>query len=105
MLDRDKSTQKNKIWTETHVCQQFFKVETRQHYFEVAGQNIAANAERRACKEQDFFQAQEDDIQASERDAAEDVDRVDGSDDHISAVVPWLRETGIADHLRDLRKD
>jgi hypothetical protein len=30
---------------------------------------------------------------------------VHGFDDHISAIVPWLRETGIADHIRNLRKD
>ena len=28
-----------------------------------------------------------------------------GFDDHVSAVVPWLREIGIADHIRNLRKD
>ena len=26
-------------------------------------------------------------------------------DDHISTVVPWLREIGIADYIRNLRKD
>jgi hypothetical protein len=28
-----------------------------------------------------------------------------GFDDHVSTVVPWLREIGIADHIRSLRKD
>jgi hypothetical protein len=28
-----------------------------------------------------------------------------GFDDHISAVVPWLREIGITDYIRNLRKD
>jgi hypothetical protein len=30
---------------------------------------------------------------------------VQGFDNHVSAVVPWLRETGIADHIRSLSKD
>jgi hypothetical protein len=30
---------------------------------------------------------------------------VHGFEDHISAVVPWLRETGIADHIHHLKKD
>ena len=53
----------------------------------------------------DFFQAQANDIQQAECDAAEDANRVHGFDDHVSAVVPWLRETGIADHIQNLRKD
>ena len=38
-------------------------------------------------------------------DADDDANRVHGFDDHVSAVVPWLRETGIADHIRSLRED
>jgi hypothetical protein len=30
---------------------------------------------------------------------------VRGFDNHVSAVVPWLREIGIADYIRSLRKD
>jgi hypothetical protein len=30
---------------------------------------------------------------------------VHGFDDHVSAVVPWLREIGITDYIRNLRKD
>lgn len=86
-------------------CQRFFKVGIWQHHFEVARQNITANAERQASRKQHFFEAQEDDIKAAERDAAEDADRVHGFDDYVSAVVPWLRETGIANHIRNLRKD
>jgi hypothetical protein len=54
---------------------------------------------------EEFFHTQEDDIQQAEHDAIEDADRVHGFDNHVSAVVPWLRETGIADHIRSLRKD
>ena len=28
-----------------------------------------------------------------------------GFDDHVSAVVPWLRETGIVDYVNSLKKD
>lgn len=93
------------IWSENHACQRFFKVGIWQHYFEVACQNVEANPGRQASRKHDFFQAQEDDIQAADRDAAEDADRVHGSEGHVSAVVPWLRETGIADHICNLRKD
>jgi superfamily II DNA helicase RecQ len=76
-----------------------------QHYFEVARQNVTANLEKQASRKHDFFLAQENDIRAAGRDAAEDANRVHGFDEHVSAVVPWLRETGIADHIHSLRKD
>ncbi|KAK6435689.1 hypothetical protein LTR95_008124 [Oleoguttula sp. CCFEE 5521] len=41
----------------------------------------------------------------AERDALEERNRVQGFDEHRSAVVPWLRETGIVDHVRGLKKD
>jgi hypothetical protein len=44
-------------------------------------------------------------MQQAQRDADDDANRVRGFDDHVSAVVPWLRETGIADHIQNLRKD
>ena len=28
-----------------------------------------------------------------------------GFDKHVSTIVPWLREIGIADHIHSLRKD
>ena len=95
---------RNKIWTENHACQRFFKVGNWQRYFEVACQDAAEDRERQASKKDHFFQAQANDIQQAECDTAEDADRVHGFDDHVSAVVPWLRETGIADHIRSLRK-
>jgi hypothetical protein len=85
--------------------QRSLRVGIWQHYLEVARQNVAANLERQASKKHDCFLAQEDDVQAAERDATNNADRVHGFDDHVSAVVPWLRETGIADHIRSLRKD
>jgi hypothetical protein len=44
-------------------------------------------------------------VQQAERDTTEDANRVHGFDNHVSTMVPWLRETGIADHIHSLRKD
>jgi hypothetical protein len=95
----------NKIWTTNRVCQRFFKVNSWQKYFEVAKQDGAADLELQTSQKQDFFHALEDDIQQAQQDAAEDANRVHGFHDHVSAVVPWLRETGIAEHIQSLRKD
>jgi hypothetical protein len=75
----------NKIWTENHACQRFFKTSSWQRYFEVA--HLEGGVQRKNRVEE-FFHTQEDDIQQAEHDAAEDADRVHGFDDHISTVVP-----------------
>jgi hypothetical protein len=95
----------NKIWTENHACQRFFKVSTWQRYFEVARQDVRGSEQQQTDQKNDFFRLQEDDVRQAEHDASEDANRVHGFDDHVSAVVPWLRETGIADHIQSLRKD
>lgn len=95
----------NKIWTQDCACQRFFKVNSWQKYFEVASQGEVADYERQTWQKHEFFRAQENDVQQAQRDAADDADRVHGFDDHVSAVVPWLREIGIADHVCGLRKD
>jgi hypothetical protein len=94
----------NKIWTEHHACQRFFKAASWQRYFEVARQDVQSGI-RQTNKKREFFQAQEDDVQQAERDATDDANRVHGFDEHRSAVVPWLRETGIVDHVHGLNKD
>ena len=66
---------------------------------------MPANLKKQASRKHDFFLAQENDIQAAARDTAEDANRVHRFDEHISTIVPWLRETGIADHIHSLRKD
>lgn len=76
----------------------------RVYVFEVARQDLQ-NGIRQRNKKREFFQAQEDDVQQAERDAADDASRVHGFDEHRSAVVPWLRETGIVDHVHGLNKD
>lgn len=96
---------KNKTWSENHACQRLFKVVLPNPDFEVAREQIAEHPERQASRKYYFFQAQEDDIQAAEREAAAVGDQVQDFSKHVSAVVPWLRETGIADHIYSLRKD
>ena len=44
-------------------------------------------------------------MQRSQTNAVEQASRVEGFDDHRSAVVPWLRTTGIVDHLQGVKKD
>ena len=95
----------NRIWTENHACQRFFKVATWQRYFEVACQEAERGNEGQTGQKDEFFRTQEDDIRQVEHEAAGHADRVHGFDDHVSAVVPWLRETGIVDHVHGLKKD
>jgi len=52
-----------------------------------------------------FFQQVDDDIFRAEEDVQKNGNIVHGFDRHPSAVVPWLRRTGIADHVRGLEKD
>jgi hypothetical protein len=96
---------RNKIWTPNRACQRFFKVNSWQKYFEIANQDEMVSPERQTSRKDEFFRIQEDDMQQAQRDADDDANRVRGFDDHVSAVVPWLRETGIADHIQNLRKD
>jgi len=52
-----------------------------------------------------FFRQQEECIRRSVQDANDAANHVGGFDDHSSSVVPWLRTTGISDHVRRLKKD
>ena len=52
-----------------------------------------------------FFRLLEEDAAAATEDARADANLVHGFDSHRSAVVPWLRRTGIADHIEGLDKD
>lgn len=94
----------NKIWTENSACQRFFKTSSWQKYFEVARQTGQSRVQQTDQKRQ-FFRVQEDDVREAQRDAADDANRVHGFDEHRSAVVPWLRETGIVDHVCGLDKE
>ena len=52
-----------------------------------------------------FFREREQDLERAQQDAHEEANRVAGFDAHRSSVVPWLRTTGIVDHVRGLKKD
>jgi len=92
-------------WRCNCACQRFFKVGKWQRYFEVKANDSDVRDESFVNHQYNFFRSQEDDIVQAERDAAEYSNRVQGFDEHRSAVVPWLRETGIVDHLGGLKKD
>ena len=94
----------NKIWTENNACQRFFKTSSWQKYFEVS-RGTEQSCAQQTDQKHHFFRAQEDDIRQAQRDAVDDANRVHGFDEHRSAVVPWLRETGIVDHLCGLDKE
>lgn len=51
-----------------------------------------------------FFRLLGEDARAAAEDAKAGARIVEGFDSHRSAVVPWLRRTGIADHIRGLDK-
>lgn len=52
-----------------------------------------------------FFHQQKQDMLDAKQDALAQANQVDGFDKHASTVVPWLSTTGIADHIKGLRKD
>jgi len=52
-----------------------------------------------------FFATQRNDAHETRQDAQEAANIVEGFDRHRSTVVPWLRTTGIAQHVEGLRKD
>ena len=83
-----------------------------KRYFEIGRQRVSSNdtsdnreGRPKTLQVNDFFRHQEEDLRKSARDAEKAAGRVQGFDDHRSAVVPWLRTTGIVDHLRSLKKD
>ena len=98
----------NRTWECNRPCQLFFKVPGWIRYFEInpdstdTEQGGLNTFEDRLSL---FFRKQEDDIQRWQEDAQGQANRVEGFDDHRSAVVPWLRPTGIVDHVRGLKKD
>jgi hypothetical protein len=55
--------------------------------------------------EADFFGQLDEDVAITEEDAKAEANIVHSFDYHKSAVVPWLRQTGIEEHTRGLKKD
>ena len=95
----------NKLWETGRACQRFFKVGSWQRYFEVAAICSQRTEGQQDDSKSQFFRQQEDDIQKVERDREEAANRVEGFEDHRSSVLPWLRTTGIVDHMHGLKKD
>jgi hypothetical protein len=102
---------KGPLW---RACKlQTFFAENRWVRYFVAGEREAAAKESFECSltggldagEQDFFKLLEDDATVAEEDAKAEANIVHGFDSHRSAVVPWLRRTGIEEHTRGLKKD
>ncbi|KAF4624950.1 hypothetical protein G7Y89_g13221 [Cudoniella acicularis] len=55
--------------------------------------------------EADFFRQLDEDADIVEEDAKAEANIVYGFDSHRSAIVPWLRQTGIEEHTWGLKKD
>jgi hypothetical protein len=55
--------------------------------------------------EADFFRQLDEDVAIIEEDTKVDANLVHSFDSHRSAIVPWLRRTGIEEHTRGLKKD
>lgn len=96
---------RNKLWECNRACQRFFEFAKWQRYFEVNAQSLDAGKERNLAGKEQFFQTIRDDIKQTARDITEAANLVQGFDKHRSTVVPWLRETGIAEHINGLNKD
>lgn len=56
-------------------------------------------------RKEEFFQARRKEVAQTAQDFAEAAKIVEGFDKHRSTVIPWLRETGIAEHISGLYKD
>ena len=94
----------NEIWEHDCAYQCFFEFDNWQRYFQVAaghGQEKVMSAE---CAQFTSFRKLEADLMQTEHDAKENVNRVRGFAAHRSAVLPWLRETGIVNHPAGLQK-
>ncbi|KUJ23661.1 uncharacterized protein LY89DRAFT_569466, partial [Mollisia scopiformis] len=55
--------------------------------------------------EADFFKQLSEDVAVAEEDTKAEANVVHGFGSYKSAVVPWLRRTGIEEHTRGLKKD
>ncbi|KAK0773172.1 hypothetical protein LTR75_017205 [Friedmanniomyces endolithicus] len=95
----------NQMWEKNRACQRFFKVGKWQRYFEVTVGCAQERTETSERHKHAFFRKLDKDMGQADRDAADEANRVQGFDEHRSTVVPWLRETGVVDHLRGLKKD
>ncbi len=76
-----------------------------QRNFEVVAEGTPESIGIYEQCEHALFQQQVENMAKAGCDAADEVYRVRGFEDHRSTVLSWLRETGIVDHPRRLKKD
>ncbi|KAG4428822.1 hypothetical protein IFR05_015699 [Cadophora sp. M221] len=97
---------KSPIWR-TCKLQTFFAETRLVRYFVVNGATGAADASTNDLDsgEADFFKQLDKDVAVVEEDVKAEANIVHGFSSHRSAVVPWLRRTGIEEHTRGLKKD
>jgi hypothetical protein len=72
---------------------------------EPIGDKQQAKRAERTKLESQFFLAREEDARKVVTDVATDADTVHGFEGHRSAIIPWLQQTGIVEHLRGLSKE
>jgi superfamily II DNA or RNA helicase len=97
---------KSPLWR-TCKLQTFFAETRLVRYFvidETTGA-IDAGTESLDSGEADFFRQLNEDAAVAEEDAKAEANIVHGFGSHRSAVMPWLRRTGIEEHTRGLKKD
>jgi superfamily II DNA or RNA helicase len=100
---------KSPLWRACKL-QTFFAEKQHIRYFVVdnpGGTTGASDAgtESLDSGEADFFRQLSEDAAIAEEDATTEANIIHGFDSHRSAVVPWLRRTGIEEHTRGLKKD
>ena len=95
----------NRLWKCHRTCQRFFELGQWKKYFEVCANSGQGTTDLERDVRADFFQDQRHAIQQSQADATEQANQVQGFHQHRSTVVPWLRQTGIVDHVCGLKKD
>ncbi|KUJ13131.1 uncharacterized protein LY89DRAFT_673228 [Mollisia scopiformis] len=100
---------KTALWRKCKL-QTFFAEKQHIRYFVVDDAKEAAGASDASTKsldsgEADFFKLVDEDVAVAEADAKAEANIVHGFDSHRSAVIPWLRRTGIEEHTRGLKKD
>ena len=103
---------KNPLWRSCKL-QTLFAENRLVRYFvvedegraEAPGSSGYRSADSLGSGDEDFFQLLDQDAAVAEEDAKAEANIVHGFDGHRSAVVPWLRRTGIEEHTRGLKKD
>jgi len=101
---------KSPLWRACKL-QTFFAEKRYVRYFVVdntvgaAGATDAGSKTRLDLGEANFFRQLTKDAVTAEEDAKAEANTVHGFDSHRSAIVPWLRRTGIEEHTRGLKKD